>query len=57
MVHKCFDKKSTSLVDKSAKGSGATLANKFAFKSAIKQNEQLAEELYKPISRIFHVCP
>ena len=39
MVHKCFDKKSV------FSGSG--------FKSAIKQNEQLAEELHKPITRKF----
>ena len=41
MVYKFFDKKSASLADKSAKGSG--------FKSAIKQNEQLAEVLHKRI--------
>ena len=40
MVYKLFDKKS-SLADKSAKGSGL----------AIKQNQQLAEELHKPIIR------
>ena len=40
MVYKCFDKKS--------KGSGVTLANK-----SIPQNEQLAEELHKPIIRKF----
>ena len=40
MVYKFFDKK--------AKGSGVTLANKSAIKS-ISQNEQLAEELHKPI--------
>ena len=40
MVYKCFDKK--------AKGSGATLANK-----SIPQNEQLGEELHKPIIRKF----
>ena len=38
MVYTFFDKKSSS-------GSG--------FKSAIKQNEQLAEELHKPIIRKF----
>ena len=42
MVHKLFDKKT--------KGSGATLANKSAIKY-IPQNEQLAEELHKPITR------
>ena len=41
MVYKYFYKKSTSLANKFAKGSG--------FKSAFKQNEQLAEELHKPI--------
>ena len=40
MVYKVFDKKT--------KGSGVTLANKSAIKS-IPQNEQLAEELHKPI--------
>ena len=40
MVYKPFDKKT--------KGSGATLANK-----SIPQNEQLAEELHKPIIRKF----
>ena len=41
MVHKFFDKKSASLVDKSATGSGN--------KNEIKQNGQLAGELHKPI--------
>ena len=46
MVYKCFDKKSALLVDRStSSGSG--------FKSAIKQNQQLAEELHKPIIRKF----
>ena len=40
MVYKFFDK--------NTKGSGVTLANKF-----IPQNEQLAEELHKPIIRKF----
>ena len=45
MVHNFFDKKTA--------GSGVTtLANKSATKS-IPQNEQLAEELYKPIIRKF----
>ena len=36
-----------------SKGNGAaTLANKSASKNEIKQNEQLAEELHKPIIRI-----
>ena len=42
MVYKFFDKKT--------KGSGVTLANKSAIKS-IPQNEQLAEELHKPVIR------
>ena len=44
MVYKFFDKKT--------KGSGVTLANKFAIKS-IPQNEQLAEEFHKHIIRKF----
>ena len=44
MVYKFFDKKT--------KGSGVILANKSAIKS-IPQNEQLAEELHKPIIRKF----
>ena len=40
MVYKFFDKKT--------KGSGVTLGNKCAIKS-IPQNEQLTEELHKPI--------
>ena len=44
MVYKVFNKKT--------KGSGVTLANKSAIKS-IPQNEQLAEELHKPIIRKF----
>ena len=44
MVYKFFDKK--------ASGSGvATLANKFPANNKIKQNQQLAEEHYKPIIR------
>ena len=42
MIYKFFDK--------NTKGSGVTLANKSAIKS-IPQNEQLAEELHKPIIR------
>ena len=42
MVYKFFDKKT--------KDSGVTLANKSAVKS-LPQNEQLAEELHKPITR------
>ena len=44
MAYKFFDKKT--------KGSGVTLANKSAIKS-IPQNDQLAEEIYKPIIRKF----
>ena len=45
MVYKFLDKKSASLADKSTKGSGITaLRNK-----SISQNQQLAEELRKPI--------
>ena len=44
MVYKFFDKKT--------KGSGVILANKSAIKF-IPQNEQLAEELHKPITRKF----
>ena len=44
MVCKFFDKKT--------KGSGVTLATKSAIKP-ITQNEQLAEELHKPIIRKF----
>ena len=45
MVYKLFDKKSTSLADESAKGRD--------FKSVLKQNEKLAEELHKPIIKKF----
>ena len=52
MVYKFFDKRSTSLADKSGKGGGVN--------NEIKQNKQLAEELHKPIiknflKRIVHV--
>ena len=43
MVYKFFDKKSTSLTDKSASGSGINIPLEF--------NEQLAKELHKPIIR------
>ena len=50
MIYNSFDKKSASLADKSATGSGVTtLSNKFSFNNKIKQNLQLAEELHKPI--------
>ena len=49
VVYKVFDKKFSSLADKSlAAGSG--------FKSAIKQNGKLAEELHKPAIRKFRNC-
>ena len=44
MVYKFFDKKT--------KSSGVTLANKSVIKTIL-QNEQLAEELHKPITRKF----
>ena len=46
MVYKFFHKKSASLADKSAAGSG--VAN-----NEIEQNLQLPEELHKPIIRNF----
>ena len=49
MVYKCFDKKSALLADKSTKRSGVTaLTNK-----SVSQNQQLVEELHKPIIRKF----
>ena len=45
MVYKFFDKKSASLTDKSVSGSGVNIPLEF--------NEQLAEELHKPIIRKF----
>ena len=48
-VYKFLDKKSASLADKATKGSGVTtLTNKSS-----SQNQQLAEELHKPIIRKF----
>ena len=46
MVYKFFDKKSVSLADKSAAGSGVV-------NNEIKQNLQFAEELHKQIIRNF----
>ena len=46
MVYKFFDKKSASLTDKSTEGSGVN--TKLA-----PQNQQLAEELHKPIIKKF----
>ena len=46
MVYKFLDRKSSSLADESAAKGGA-------IKSEIKQNEQLAEELHKPIIKNF----
>ena len=49
MVYTVFDQKSASLADKSTKGGGVTaLTNK-----SVSQNQQLAEELHKPIIRKF----
>ena len=48
IVYKVFDKKSTSLADKSTKGSGLS----YTIKST-PQSKQLAEELHKPIIRKF----
>ena len=49
IVYKFFDKKSASLPDKSTKGSSVTvLTNR-----SVSQNQQLAEELYKPIIKNF----
>ena len=45
MVHNFFDKNSASLVDKSASDSGITNENI--------SNKELAEELYKPVTRKF----
>ena len=54
MVYNFFDKKSASLADKSASGSGvAALTNKSAANNKLKQNQQLAEELHKPIIKKF----
>ena len=50
MVYKCFHKNSASLADKSAAGSGvATLANKSAIKNDNMSNQELSEQLHKPI--------
>ena len=47
MVYNFFDQKSASLADRSTKGSSVTaLTNK-----SVSQNQQLAEELHKPIIR------
>ena len=45
MVYKSFDKKSAPLTDKSAKDGGIN--------NETKQDEQLAEELHKPIIKKF----
>ena len=45
MVYTFFDKKSASLTDKSVSGSGVNIE--------VKYNEQLAEELHKPIIKSF----
>ena len=46
MVYKSFDKKSASLADKSTRGSGVNI-------KLSPQNQQLVEELHKPIIRKF----
>ena len=46
MVYKVFDKNSASLAEKSTKGSGVNI-------KSTPQNQQLAEELHKPIIRKF----
>ena len=50
MVYKFFDKKSASLADKSTEGSGAKHVNNTKLAP---QNQQLAEELHKPIIKKF----
>ena len=49
MVYKFFDKNSSSLKDKSSRGSGINKENKGNFL----QNSQLANELHKPIIKKF----
>ena len=51
MVYKFFDKKSASLADKSTEGSGAKHVNNNI--KLAPQNQQLAEELHKPIIKKF----
>ena len=46
MVYKFFDKKSASIVNKSTEGSGVNT-------KLTPQNQQLAEELHKPIIKKF----
>ena len=46
MFYKFFDKKSASLSDKSTKGRGINI-------KSTPQNQQLAEELHKPIIKKF----
>ena len=62
MVYKFFDKKPTSLADKSVSGNNVTtLSSKSVFNNKIKQNwcpldlatQELAEELHKPVIRKF----
>ena len=55
MVYKFFDKKSASLTDKSTKGSGVTAepSAKHVNTKLAPQNQQLAEELHKPIIKKF----
>ena len=54
MVYKFVDKKSASLAGKSTEGGGVTtLAKKSTIKNQITQNQQLVEELQRPIFRKF----
>ena len=50
MVYKFFDKKPASLKDKFTKGSGITILTE----KSLSQNQQLAEELHKPIIKKFN---
>ena len=55
MVYKFFDKKSASLTDKSTEGSGVAAGSsaKHVNTKLTPQNQQLAEELHKPIIKQF----
>ena len=49
MLYKFFDKKSASLMDKFTRGIGFTIVTN----KSLSENQQLAEELRKPIIRKF----
>ena len=49
MLYKFFDKKSASLMDKFTRGIGVTIVTN----KSLSENQQLAEELRKPIIRKF----